>query len=289
MPRLASIIKRERPDIIHAQTRVTQLAASILSRRFNIRYVSTCHGFFKPRLSRKVFGLWGDRVIAISEAVRDHLINDFNVEKDRIELIHNGVDISRFEREFSNNDLLETRHRFNLGDGPVIGAIGRLSPVKGLDELVRASSRIKDVRLLIVGDGPEKEKLTELTGELGIKERVRFMKSDPDTPRLLSIMDVFVFPSVQEGLGLSLIEALASGKAVVATDVGGIGSLVKHDETGLLVKRGDSTQLADTIKRLLNDKNLRERLGSNGRALAKTEYSLDKMADKTEKLYKALL
>lgn len=288
--RLCSIIKREKPDVIHAHTRVTQVLGYLLSKRFRIPYVSTCHGFFKPRLSRKLFGCWGDRVIAISEAVREHLIRDFGLERKRIELIHNGIDVYRFRYQFPKDQVDCTKRILGLGNENVVGTLGRLSTVKGIDNLIHAygSSPVlnEKTKLLIVGSGPDEERLKTIVRDLDIEDRVRFVESNLDTPSLLSVMDVFAFPSIQEGLGLSLIEAMASGRPVVATDVGGIRSLVKNNETGLLTRRGDRRALAAAINRLLDDEKLRDKLGSNSKKLVHEEYTVEKMADKTEKLYK---
>ena len=98
--KIAAILKEEKPDIIHAQTRVTQVLGYLVARRFRIPCVTTCHGFFKRRISRRVFDGWGNSVIAISEAVRNHLVSDFGVSRSRIELIHNGVDVKRFRKKF---------------------------------------------------------------------------------------------------------------------------------------------------------------------------------------------
>ena len=293
LPELAAIIKKEKPDVIHAHTRVTQVLAALLAKRFKIPYISTCHGFFRPRLSRRLLGCWGEVVIAISEAVREHLKKDFGVNEKRIELIHNGVDIKRFNKQFSKEEVDQIKRSFGLGPEPVIGTIGRLSPVKGFGDLISAFGNTSFLRekanLVIVGNGPDKMRLVNFTDKLKVKKSVRFIDSSLDTPRLLSIMDVFVFPSIQEGLGLSLIEALASGRAVVATDVGGIRSLIRDNETGLLARKGDRNDLARAINRLLDDGALRKKLAQNGRELVRNEYTMEKMADKTGELYKFVI
>ena len=96
LSRLKKVIADEKPDIIHAQTRVAQVLAALVSEKINVPFVSTCHGFFKKRLSRKLFGCWGSGVIAISEAVKNHLMTDFGVPEDKITLIHNGIDVNKF-------------------------------------------------------------------------------------------------------------------------------------------------------------------------------------------------
>lgn len=290
LPRLLSFMKNENVQLIHAHTRVTQVLAHIVSRITGIPYVATCHGFFKARLSRKLFKCWGDKTIAISDAVRQHLIEDFGVSTDDIELIYNGVELKRFDRLFTDEEKNLLRERLNLKNKKVVGAIGRLSPVKGFRYIIEAAKPLteeyKDLQILIVGDGPEKAMLKGMCKRYNMEGRVTFADPDVDTPKLFSVMDIFVSTSVQEGLGLSLIESLASSKPVVATDVGGVSSLIKDNETGLLVRSRDSRELARAISALLKDPDLASRLGASGRKLTEDSFTLDVMVDKIEKAYK---
>lgn len=293
LPRLLSLVRSEDIQIIHAHTRVTQLLAYVISRLSHIPYVTTCHGFFKPRMGRRLLKCWGDKTIAISDAVRDHLMNDFNVDASAIALIYNGIDIKRFKKELDKEKRDSLRRALDLKDGMVIGAIGRLSPVKGYKYLIEAIKILLDeyrnLRLLVVGDGPEKEKLKDLCKRLDIEESVTFAAPRLNTPEFFSIIDIFVASSVQEGLGLSIVESLAAGKPVVATDVGGISSIVRNNETGLLVKSEDGKKLAKGISLLLKDSGLRDRLGAAGRKLVERDFTIDDMVDKVERVYKEVL
>ncbi len=282
--RLSEIAREEGADIIHAHTRVTQVAAAIASRLAHVPYIVTCHGFFRRRLGRMLFGCWGDKVIAISGPVRESLINDFMVDPRRIELIHNGVELDKFSKERSPEDER---------DGLVIGTIGRLSPVKGhrflIEAIANLSCREVDVRAIIVGDGPEEDNLKKLAKGFKVGGRVHFFKSDLDTAKYLAMMDVFVFPSIKEGLGLALLEAMAAGKACVASDIGGISDIIKNGENGILVKVGDVRALADSIFRLVVDVGLRTRLGAKARETAVSRFSLETMTDRTLNLYNEVL
>ena len=292
LPRLISLIRDNRIEIIHAHTRVTQCLAALIARLCGIAYVATCHGFFKARLGRRIFKCWGDKAIAISDAVKDHLVKDLGVDPRKVELVYNGIDAERFNRELSVEDVLSLKRELGLRGGIVIGAIGRLSSVKGYKYLLEAfaelSERYKDIQLLIVGDGPERERLLNVAKELKIEKGVKFIEPRSDTPRLLSIIDIFVSSSVQEGLGLSLAEALASATGVVATDVGGVGSLIKDGETGLLVPSSDSRRLASAIATLVDDPGLKDKLGSNGRKLVGRDFKIEDMVNKIENIYKSV-
>ena len=199
--KLRKILKEEKVELIHAQTRVTQVVASNLSRFFKIPYVTTCHGFFKPHGGRLIFPCWGNRVIAISEAVREHLVNQMKVAKEKIGLIYNGIDLDKFSKYRRPEEKDNFRLEYKLSGAPVIGIISRLSSVKGHKYLLASFAQIlkeyPEEQLLIVGDGPEENKLVNLAKELKILGKVIFAKSTPDTTKPLSVMDIFVLPSLQ--------------------------------------------------------------------------------------------
>ncbi len=289
--KLVQIIRDENIDIIHAHTRVSQVAASYASRITGVPYVTTCHGFFKKRL-RVIFDTWGLKVIAISDAVKMHLEKDLGVNKDRIEVIYNGVDINRFTKDYPKEEIDLIKKSLGFKGGPIIGTIGRLSPVKGQRLLIEALKDIilrrEDAEGLIVGDGPEERSLKSLTKSLGLDESIHFVHSDYDTHKFLSIMDIFVFPSVKEGLGIALLEALASGKACIASDVGGIRNIIKDGLNGILVPVGDISGIQDAILNLLANKELRNKMGQIGRELVRERFTLDNMADSIIKLYQSV-
>ena len=285
---LRKIIKREKVDIIHAHTRVSQAAALLASLMTGVPFVTTCHGYFKTRM-RKVFDTWGRKVIAISDAVKRHLALDLGVSDDRIELIYSGVDTEKFTRDYSAEEVDTIKRSTGLRLSPVVGNIGRLSPVKGQKYLVEAMAGVlkkaPDAQALIIGDGEEKEALERQARELGISQSVRFVRSMIDTPRMLPIMDVFVFPSVKEGLGMGLLEALAAGRACVASKVGGIEDIIKDGYNGILTEVGDARGIAGAIISLLEDAELRGRMGERGRNIVREKFALDTMADKVIGLY----
>jgi len=240
-----------------------------------------------------VFDTWGDKVIAISGAVKDHLERDLGVRKDRIELIYSGVDAARFAKAYSDAEIDAIRNSLCLKRGPVAGTIGRLSRVKGHRHLVEAMAGIvaedREAQCLIVGDGEEKSALEDLARKLGIRDAIRFVSSGLDTPRLLAAMDVFVFPSIREGLGIALLEAMAAGKACVASDTGGIRDIITGPSCGILVPVGDSKAMAEAVTSLFGDKALRRSMGDSARRLASGNFSLDAMTGKVIELYKEVL
>lgn len=292
--KITQIIKENNIDIIHAHTRVTQVLAHLVSKRTGIPFVTTCHGFFKPRMFRKIFPCWGEACIAISEAVREHLVNDLGLRKEKIAVVHNGVEVARFSPDkFSQTEKEKFKKNYGLKSGPIIGTVARFSSVKGQRYLILAMKRIlksiPEAQLLLVGDGPERERLVNQVKELGIENSVVFSHSTFDTTIPLSIMDVFAFPSLMEGLGLAIIEAQAMGLAVVASNVGGIYTLVKDGINGFLVRPREPKALAEAVHRLLKEKNLAGEFGRRAREQARKEFNLRRMVNDIEQVYKDVL
>lgn len=288
---LKRVIVKESIDLIHAQTRVGQVAAHLLSRLTRMPYVTTSHGLFENRFFRRVFPCWGARVIAISEPVRAHLVNEFRVPKKNVRLIHNGINAERFSRRFTEEEKIGARRRYDLREGsPVVGIVARLVAVKGHEHFLLAAKEIlkkrPDVQFLIVGEGKSKGRLIELAKRLEITDSVSFTGGIRDVIPPLSVMDVFAFPAFwQEPFGLSVLEAMACGKPVVASNVGGIYAMVKDGENGFLVPPRESEALADAILRLLDDKELASRMGRAGRKIASERFSLDEIVRKIEGVY----
>ncbi len=284
--RLAGWVKREGVNLIHAQTRVAAVAAAWASRFSGIPYLTTCHGFFRPSWHRRFFPCWGERTIAISSQVAEHLRADFSLPPGRISLVHNGIDL----RRFCDAPCAGAAEALGIGGtGPVVGCIARLSDVKGLEYLVRAMPQVcraqPQARLVIIGEGKMRPQLLGLIRELGLQGRAFLLPTVTDTARALSAMDVFVLPSLQEGLGLALMEAMAASRAVVGSSVGGIRTLIEDGRSGLLVEPRDSDALAGAILSLLRDPAARERLGAAARERIERDFSQEQMVQETERVY----
>jgi len=282
------LVRRESIDIIHAQTRVTQVLGSVLSRFTGVKMVTTCHGFFRPRWFRKTFPCWGSAVIAISKPVEGHLKNDFGVDAVKVHLISNGIDLNRFvlTNEQKRRDM---RLKLNAGDGPLIGIIARLSDVKGINVLIKAMPYVlKEVpmaNLMIAGQGPEGPALKQLTQELSLTSRVHFKDTVGETPGLLTAFDVFVMPSLMEGLGLSVMEAQACGIPVIASRVGGLVDLIQDSKSGYLVPVNDPETLADRIIEVLKMPDQAQMMAVQARSNIEKYFSVELMLKKTLGVY----
>ena len=206
-------------------------------------------------------------------------------------MIYNGVDVNKFLKDFSKEERDNLKDSFGIKkDYSVIGMISRFTPDKGHDTLLYGLREIlkekPNVQLALVGEGDKKRDIANLSQRLNISDNVLFIKPQLNTVDVLAVMDVFMFtPARREGLGLVVLEALASGKPVVATDIGGISSIIENNVNGFLVKPSEPKLLAGPVLRLLNDKALYARMAASGREVVIRKFSINEMADKTEKVY----
>jgi len=292
---IRKIVKRLDIDIIHAETRVTQVVAFFVSRLCKVGFVTTCHGFFRKNLGRLLLPAWGERVIAISKAVEDHLLKDFRVNKNKIALIHNGIDIKRFLKDFSEEEKAGLKDRFGVRkDHAIIGTIARFTPDKGHDVILYALYRIlkqkPNVQIVFVGEGKERSKIVDLIERLNLSENVILLRPQINTVNILSTIDVFMFaPRRKEGLGIVLLEAMASGKPVVATNVGGISSIVEDGVNGFLVEPSRPELLVEPALKLLKQKELYKDMAQVGREIVIQKFSINGMVDRVCEVYRQVI
>jgi glycosyltransferase involved in cell wall biosynthesis len=241
---------------------------------------------------QKIICKMADRIIAVSQSTRRDCTKYCGVPITDISVIPNGVDINRFSPKISGNKIREV---FNIQDAPLILYIGGLNGRKGIRYLILSAplvlKEINDAKFLLVGKGPHEMSLKRLVRKLGIQDAFIFLPcvSDKDLPELYASADVFVLPSLWEGFGISLLEAMSTAKPVVSTNVSAIPEVVVHNETGLLIEPGDYQQLARNIVMILSDKRFAEKLGYNGRKRVETSFSWDLVARKTLEVYKETL
>jgi glycosyltransferase involved in cell wall biosynthesis len=280
-------------DIIHAHTRVSQVLAWFLSKKFKIPFVTTCHGFFKPRWHRRRFPCWGDKTIAISREVKRHLIFEFKVDEKSIKLVHNGIDLKKF-RNYSSEEIDDIKKEIGIRrDCFVVGVAARFSIVKGLEYLIKAIPEIirkeQKALFLLIGYGKEESKLKQLAKDLKVEDKVFFFNPTKETFEYLCVMNIFVMPSIQEGLGISILEAQAQRVPVVASDVGGIPDIIQDKVTGILTRPKDELSISKAILELMHDKSLSDSIKNRAYEKIIKEFSLEQMMIGTENVYKELL
>jgi glycosyltransferase involved in cell wall biosynthesis len=298
MPRLCRFVRERKIDIVHAHTRVTQVAAEGIRVQTGVPNVTTCHGIYKKRLGRRLFPCWGQKSIAISELVREHLIRDFRVAPERIALVSNSLNVSRFDPDAIKDERRkEIRAEYGLRpDSIVFGIVARLAEVKGHQYFIQAFDQLRrqspdlNIQGLIVGKGEEGNRLRKLVSELGLGEWIHFGPAVSNPVEPLSVIDVFMFPVIwQEGFGLSVLEAMAMEIPVIASRIGAIDTIVQDGETGFLTPVGDINAIAERMERLARDNKLHDRMGHFGRIIVHKKFSLGKMINEVESVYSELV
>lgn len=275
-------------DVIHAHGYKADLYAYFAANG-KVPLVSTCHTWYDNDLAARVYGAVDRfvlrtyaRVVAVSDEVRQRLLKA-GVREEKIRLIRNGIDLSPF------CGALPSLGRELGTSGPIAGLIGRLAPEKGVDVFLRAVplvlTEVPGVRFVVVGDGPDRDKLVALIVELGIGGSVSMLGRRDDIPSVYASLDVMVSSSRLEGLPIAILEGMASGRALVATAVGAVPTVVADDRTGVLVGAEDERALASAIVGLLRDPARRERLGAAARRLMEDEFSAERMAEDYLRVY----
>jgi glycosyltransferase involved in cell wall biosynthesis len=231
-----------------------------------------------------------DHYVAVSESVKRYIIDKSKISAEKISVIYNGVNIK------SQDDLHEQNPKmpFKIEDEDrILMTVGRLHEQKGHCYLIQAVSKVRKefpkVKLLVTGEGEEENNLKKLVKSLDLTNKVIFAGLSSDIEGILPIAELFILPSLWEGLPNVLLEAMAAGKPVVATKVGGIPEIVVHGETGILIPPRDTDALAIAIIDLLQNKLKAKNMGEAGRIRAGKRFSIYKMIEKTENLYQELL
>jgi glycosyltransferase involved in cell wall biosynthesis len=306
--RLARLIRKERPDILHTHTAkagtVGRVAALLAGRRGPPIVVHTFHGhvlrgYFGPLRSRffRLLERWlaarTTALIAVSPQVRDDLVALGVAPRERFVVIRLGIELR--ERVAAEQNGREESRRY-LGIGPdrfAVGWIGRMTAVKRTDDVLVAFKRLRDegvdAVLCMVGDGPDRPHLERRAHELGVVRDTLFLGYQEAVAPFYAAFDALVLPSSNEGTPVSAIEALAAGRPVVATRVGGVPDVVVEGEDGFLVEPGATDDLADRLAQLARDPQLRERMGEAGRQRVLRRYAVDRLVDDVDRLYRELL
>jgi L-malate glycosyltransferase len=293
---LANCIDEAGVDVVHSLLYRANVLAAIAARWSSARPVVvagqrslTAFGGASALRGARWTRRWCHRVVAVSEEVRRALIEREHCDPGRIVVIENGVDCARFKPREPD----EVRRALGIRTAAlVIGAIGRLDSKKGFHDLIAAVGRVRaesPVHLVLVGDGPERERLEAQACATGLDGRARFLGHRGNVEDLYSAFDVFVLPSYEEGSPNVLLEAMASGCPVVATAVGGIPAILGDPPAGRLVAPGDPDELAAALEDLLRDSATRLRLGEMARRRVKERYEIDGVIQRHEELYLSLL
>ena len=294
VPRVARLVRENKISLIHAHTRITQVLAYWAGKLAGVPVATTCHGFYKRRLGRRILPAWGDRAIAISPPVEDSLIDDFKINADKIRLIYNAVDVVDLDTACRNHDPGKAKESFGFGaSDPVIGVVARLVQDKGHEFLIHAVplllKEFPALRLLIVGEGKYRSLLEKMAAKAGIGPAVLFTGNLIDISRPLAAMDVFILPATwREGFGLSIVEAMACRKPVIATNIWSLNTLIRNRVNGVMVEPKEVEGLAAAIGELLRDPVLRGKIGTEAQKMVAERFSIQRMAQEMAELYREM-
>jgi glycosyltransferase involved in cell wall biosynthesis len=280
---LARELEERAPDIIHVQQRGLLPTGRWLARRLERPYVLSIHDYLGPREVLKLEWVWCRRIIAVSDSVKAELKAQAGLPDDRVTVIHSGVETEAGP---------DTREILVSQQAPVIGTAGPLEATKGLryflDAIPAVLQRHPEAEFLIAGAGPEESSLRQQVRESGIVAHVTFVPDLMDLHQTLSAMDIFVLPSLKQGLGTIMLEAMARGRPVIATSAGGVYSVVTDGRTGLLVPPRDSVALTRRIVDLLDDPQRARQIGRAARDMVRREFPISRMVEQTAWLYRTV-
>lgn len=289
---------RQSVDVIHAHSIMSPTTIAALSgTTLRKPVVVTAHQSYEPAhllakpLGRQRLRLYRrliDRFVIISSDIERLLINE-GIPASRLVSIPNGIDTTVFSPA-TPTERTALRSTLGLPDDEVVAVFtGRLQPVKQLDILLRAWAGVEGGRLVILGDGSERQRLSDLTSDLRIAERVEFRGMVSNVVDFLRAADIFVLPSSSEGLSVALLEAMASGLLPIATSIGGSVDLIRDGESGLLVESGDVAGLHHALQRAVSDTGWRKSAACDARATVAETYDLRSVAAALATLYRDLL
>lgn len=241
---------------------------------------------------RALFALTADAVITVSDRVRTGIVQSGIAPERKVISIHNGIETARFAPDRTRSEAV--RRSLGIGENqPLVTTVARLVWFKGLHDLLEAASLVlkerTDARFLIVGSGQQLDELRAKAGALDISDKIIFAGERRDIPDILAAADIFALTSVSEGLPISILEAMAVGLPVVATDVGGISELVADGKTGFLAPARSPREIANRLLRLLRDPDMRRTFGAAGKDRVMRSFSPEQMVLQTNNLYRQLL
>ena len=290
--RFTRLLRERGVTLIHAHEFGANAYATLAGRLTGVPVVATVHGrsYYADRGRRRLAYRVVSRaaaMVAVSEDVKRFVVAATGVSAARVRVVHNGIAAAPAVSEEARMGL-RTALGLRRGD-QVVTVVGSLYPVKGHRHLLEAAPQIlaswPSTVFLIAGRGECEAALEQDARRLGIEARVRFLGLREDVGALLAISDVFVLPSLSEGLSIAILEAMAAGRPVVTTRVGGNPELVVHGETGILVPPGDAAALASAVTGVLGDPAEARRLGENGLGHVRRRFSIDAMLSAYEAIY----
>jgi len=296
---LRSLVSGRGIELIHSHLAYAGIWGALISRQTGVPLVASLHvapnerAGIKERVRRRLLvGLlnrYASRVIVVSAALAEEWKEATSLRPETLEIVRNGISLSSFVGRKEDGVRAELGLRT---EDPVVMTVSVLRERKGIDILLRAAvpllRRIPSCRIVIVGDGPSRARLEKLAGGLGVRDAVVWTGFRRDIARLLSAADLFVLPTLGDAFPTAVIEAMAAGKPVVASNVGGVPEII-DEATGILVPPGDEAALAEAMVRALESSDWRQEAGRAGREKAAAEFSTEAWVERLLPLYRSAM
>jgi glycosyltransferase involved in cell wall biosynthesis len=292
IPWFARALRHRRPDVFHAHLTwplggknalLAALAARVPAVLVTVQLYMDVPVTRPMLLQQRLIAAGVDRILPVSQHNARSLEGLLRWPRRKMDVVHNAIDPGPFGAR-PDPDL----RRELADDRPLVLTVARLDPQKGHRHLLVAATEVPDAMFVLAGDGPERQALEELAERLDVADRVRFLGERSDVADLLAACDVFVLPSLYEGLPISLLEAMAAERPTIATAIGGVDEVVRDGESGLLVPPAQPGAMASALRRLLADAELRARLAAAGHSLVTTQFSAPAMVQRVTELYELL-
>ncbi len=296
--RIAAQVRKQRIQVLHCHDELSWFYGAIGGRLGGAgKILLTVHGRRFDMSQRhvweqKVLAYLSTAIIGVSSALCEQVVEEIGVARKKVLVIRNGIPLEHLSFEPKRR----ARARKILGiadDATLVGCAGRLDPDKNLDLLLEASAdalrTVPSMKVVLVGEGPSEEHLLKKTAELGLQNTVTFTGLRSDVADILPAFDLYVCSSDREGVSLSILEAMASERPVIATAVGGNTEVIEDGRTGLLIERGNRSALSAAIVALALDQDKRDQLGRQARRAVEENFSIDHMVQEYDHFYRSIM
>lgn len=294
--KLRKYIIENKIDIVHLHgSQDSWVGAFACVGLHNVIVLRTKHNIFPMNdnfMNQLLYGKMIDGYVAISQAIKKQIKEKKYIKNKPIAVIHSAVDMDQFEN-ISDEDVIKFKNDFGITrNNFLIGAVGRLRSEKGFEYLIKSIPNVvrkfPNVKFMIVGSGSLDADLKQLAKNTGVEDYIIFTGFRKDVPVVLKAFDLFVMPSISEGLGTAVLEAMACGKTIIASNIGGIPDSIKHEETGILIPSATPSEISNAIISLMNNPNLAARLSINAKNFVKENFTIENLVNGNYEFYKKL-
>jgi len=299
--KLVTLVRKGQFDIVHNEMLIAALFGTIIAKCFHVPVVVNCvrglgflHYWYRKPIKRLLYKI-SDCVVTNSARIESLLLEHRLVKQFQVRVIYNGVDLEKYYPAVNSSSVAKKGENIGLPnkDGPIIGIIASLSPVKNHQCFLRAVPRILQefprAMFLLIGNGPLRESLEKTAARYSIQRNVYFLGARTNIEDLLNLMDISVLCSLREGVSNAILESMAAGKIVIATNVGGNPEAIVHGKTGFLFEPSNSEELAQRVIQVLKNRDLQEEMAVAARKRAEELFSMKTMVEQYEELYESLL